>query len=184
MAKGENVLDHETRRMIYNHILAHPGVSYNILKNVFGLTNGTLRYHLDFLERNKKIRLGLEKGKRLYFPHHNGFSVPGHSQDELETYKLTKVQEQLLNTIKYYPGISQKELIKHTGLKRFTVANNLKKLLNLAIIRKTPNGTNVYYELISNEQLRYELLKGLVIQLLKKEIDEKTFLKLKRELEQ
>jgi predicted transcriptional regulator len=187
MSFGESVLEHETRRMIFNHILAHPGVSFNILKKVFSLTDGTLRYHINYLERTEKITFGLEKGKRLYFPHQNAIPIPGGggimNSDNGQPFKLSPAQEKLLNTIKFNPRISQKELIIRTGMKRFTVVNNLKKLLKFEIVKKTPNGKNVYYEYITNEQLKYEMLKGLVIKLLKKEIDEQTFLQLKRQLE-
>jgi hypothetical protein len=68
-------------------------------------------------------------------------------------------------------------------MNRLTLINNLKKLIAIELIRKTPNGNNVYYEYITNEQLRYEILKRLVIKLLKKEITEEKFLKLKKDLE-
>jgi predicted transcriptional regulator len=182
MATGEEALEHETRRMIYNHIISHPGVSYKVLKTVFSLTDGTLRYHLDYLERAEKISFGLEAGKRLYYPFHSEVTVASQLPGTAKPYKLTQLQERILNTIKQHPGITQKELMTSMGLKRFTIVNNVKKLLNLEIIRKTPNGKNVYYEYITNEQFRYELLKGLVIKLLKKEIDENTFINLKRKL--
>lgn len=183
MSYGDEVLQNKTRRMIYDHILAHPGVSYRILKTVFRLTDGTLRYHLNYLERTEKIRFGLETGKRLFFPHYNETAASGFSNKTSKPYNLTTLQERLLTTIKQHPGISQKELITKTGLKRYMIVNNLKTLLNLEIIQKTPNGRNVYYEYITNEQLRFEILRGLVIKLLKKEIDEKTFLELKRKIE-
>ena len=183
MSSGADALEHETRRMIYDHILAYPGVSYKILKKVFGLTDGTLRYHLNFLERAEKIRFSLEAGRRLFFPNYNEVPSSQLHPNSFKPYNITPLQQRILTTIKQYPGISQKELIGKTGLKRYTIVNNLKKLLKLDIVRKTPNGRNVYYEYITNEQLRYEILRGLVIKLLKKEIDEETFLKLKRELE-
>ena len=183
MSVGEDVLDHETRRKIYDHITAYPGVTYRILQKVLGLTDGTLRYHLNYLERAEKIKFSLEAGKRLYYPHMNEILATGQAIGSSQPYQLTQLQQRILTTIKQYPGITQTELIRKTGLRRFTIVNNIKKLLNLEIVRKTPNGKNVFYEYITNEQLKYEILKGLVIKLLKKEIDEETFLKMKRELE-
>jgi hypothetical protein len=51
------------------------------------------------------------------------------------------------------------------------------------IVRKIPNGNKVNYEYIENKQLRFEILKRLLIKLLQKEIDEETFLELKRKLD-
>lgn len=185
MIDGEDALAHDTRKMIYNHITAYPGVSFGILKNVFSLNESTLRYHLNYLERAEKIKLSLEKGKRIYYPIQSSVASPVNpsGSGSEKTYQITLLQQKILDIIKEYPGITQKELTNKIGLKRFKIVNNVKRLLNLNMIRKTPNGKNVYYEYITNDQFRYELLKGLVIKLLKKEIDEETFLKLKRQLE-
>jgi predicted transcriptional regulator len=185
MVRNETVLNNQTRRMIYNHIMAHPGVSFNILKQVFNLNESTLRYHLKYLERNEKISFGLDYGKRLYYPHRdNGHLLqPSDNSNKLETYNLTRVQEQLITTIKRYPGITQKDLITRTGIKRLTVIKNLDKLRLQCMVRRFPNGNRVCYEFIENEQLRYEILKQLVIKLLRKEIDEQRFLELKRKLD-
>ena len=185
MIRNETTLDNQTRRMIYNHIMAHPGVSFIVLKQVFNLNESTLRYHLNYLERNEMISFGVESGKRNYYPHRNN----GHllyTMNENNTVginNLTKVQEQLVSTIRRNPGITQKELTSRTGIKRLTVIKNLDRLMAQCLIRKVPNGNRVCYEYIENEQLRYEILKRLVIKLLRKEIDEQTFLELKRKLD-
>ena len=58
-----------------------------------------------------------------------------------------------------------------------------KKILSLNLIRKYKNGQNVCYEYMTDDELKYEILKRLLIKLIKKEIDEETFLRLKRKLE-
>lgn len=183
MLKKEFVLDHEIRRMIYNHIDAHPGVAFNVLKKVFGLKDGTLRYHLDYLKKSGIIRFGFEKGKRHYYPNRRETLILSIKDDKIYTNKLTFLQEQILEVIKEDPGINQKELVKILGLNRFTVKNNLNRLLDLCIIRRIPDKRNVRYEFISNDQLKFEMLMSLVTKFLKKEIDEKTFLELKKKLE-
>ena len=75
MAHGDVALDNKLRKIIYNHILAYPGESYNRLKNIFELTDGALRYHLGYLEKNRKISSDLAKGTRCYYPHHDGFQT-------------------------------------------------------------------------------------------------------------
>lgn len=179
------VLEHDTRRMIYNHILQNPGVSFNILKKVFKLNDSTLRYHLNYLERNEKIAFSQERGKRYYYPSrgHRAINNNGWDAEPLELYNLSHVQEQIIITIKRYPGINQKELIKRTKLSRLAINRNIKKLIELCIVRKIPYANKVRYEYIENEQLRYEILKRLLIKLIRKEINEEEFLKLKRSLD-
>ena len=185
MVNSEIVLEHDTRRMIYNHINTNPGVSFNILKTIFELNDSTLRYHLNYLERNEKISFGLERGKRYYYPHVDNRVVHNNGEDfdTLKTHNLSEVQEHIIRTIKRNPGINQKELIRRTGNSRLTINRNIKKLMDLCVVRKTPNANKVCYEYIENEQLRYQILKRLLIKLVNKEIDEETFLKLKRSLE-
>lgn len=183
MLKKEYVLDHDVRRMVYNHIEAHPGVSFNVLKKVFGLKDGTLRYHLNYLKKSGKIKFGQEKGKRHYYPNRRETLVLSIKDDRLQANKLNFLQEQILDMIKENPGINQKELVKIVGLNRFTIKHHLNRLLDLNIIRRIPNKRNVCYEFISNNQLKFEMLMSLVTKFLKKEIDEKTFLELKKKLE-
>ncbi|UCH90081.1 MAG: winged helix-turn-helix transcriptional regulator [Thermoplasmata archaeon] len=181
----ESVLDNETRRLIYNHIMANPGVSFNVLKNVFNMNDSTLRYHLNYLEKNDKISFGLEKRKRNYYPHANkAYAVQNQgNSNSPDVLDLTPRQERIVETIKDFPGITQKELINKTGISRNTINKNLNKLMEHCIVRKYPNGNSVSYEYIENEQLRYEILRQLLIKLINKEIDEKTFLELKRKLD-
>ena len=185
MLEIESALTNETRRLIYSHIMANPGVSFIVLKSVFKLNESTLRYHLNYLEKSEKISFSLEKGRRYYYPHHGERHVIQNAEGSnlLTAYELTIVQEKIISAIKRYPRINQKELVKMTGINRITLSNNLKKLMNLCLVRKIPNGNKVQYEYLENKQLRYEILKRLIKKLLNNEIDESTFLKLKKELD-
>lgn len=184
MAKADSVLDNKTRRMIYNHILNYPGVPFNTLKNIFELTDGGLRYHLDYLEKHEKISSGLDKGDRCYYPHYNSINNPNRRSNPSSSglHKLNSNQERLLGTIKRNPGINQKELIHQTRLNRDQVAKNVNKLYSLNLVKKYRNDRNVCYEYMPDDELKFVLMKRLVIKLLRDEIDEETFLKLKRRL--
>ena len=183
MAREDSVLDNKTRKLIFNHIAAYPGVSYSTLKKVLDIPVGTLRYHLNYLVRHVGIKFEVQKGKRLYYVSHEIITDLGLRNGQATDFKLSTTQEKLLKAIKHYPGISQKELIRMTGVKQFTGTNNLRKLLSLNLIRKYKNGQNVCYEYMTDDELKYEILKRLLIKLIKKEIDEETFLRLKRKLE-
>jgi predicted transcriptional regulator len=47
----KDVLDHFIRGQIYGYLVVHPGDNYTTIKQNLDLTNGTLTYHLDVLER-------------------------------------------------------------------------------------------------------------------------------------
>ena len=176
------VFDHETRKMIYNHILTYPGVSFNILKNIFNLMDSTLRYHLEYLEKAERILSNLESGKRCYYPLKNELVISELFENKPRSYKFTSIQKRILKIIKRFPGISQKELIKKTGLSRFTISYNMRKFIDMGLIKKSNNERSVYYEYMTDTLLKHEVLLRLTIKLLNKEIDEKTFFELKAKL--
>jgi len=185
MLESDAALENRIRRLIYNHIISNPGVSFLILRKIFNLNDSTLRYHLNYLEKSEKISIGVDKGKRNYYPFLDSRLVIENIEDSngIEIYELTKVQEQIISTIKTHPRINQKELMIKTGINRLTLSKNIKKLMGICIVRRIPNGNKVQYEYIPNEQLRYEILKRLLKRLLSGEIDEKRFIELKRKLD-
>jgi predicted transcriptional regulator len=183
MGSGEYALENEKRRMIYNHISAYPGVSFNVLKNIFELSDGALRYHLNYLEKNNKINCGVDKGTRCYYPSENVGKVQMKPGEAVEIQRLTPLEERILDSVKYYPGITQKELANRTKLTRFQVSKNIKSLESMNLINKYHSERNVCYEFVPDEELKFKIIKRLVIRLLKNEIDEETFLKLLKALE-
>ena len=177
MSREEDALKHDIRRMLYNHIATYPGVNYKTLKGIFQMADGTLRYHLDYLERAEKIRFSQKKGKRSYFPNPDD---PGRSAVDG---RLNESQQKVLQLVKDYPGITQKELADYTRFKPHIVTASLKKLMDAGVIRKSKEKTGMGYEYITDERLRYEMIQSLLLRFLNHEIDEDTFLKLVRQLE-
>lgn len=183
MENNDPVLQHETRRMIYYHIVAHPGVPFNILKEVFGLADGTLRYHLDYLVRAEKISNSFGEGRRIYYPNHTNHPVGKVVDGQPQVHKFNDAQQRLVGVIRRYPGICQKELTQKTNLNRFAVRYNLTKLMEIGVVRKVAAKNKVCYEYISSGHMQFEVLKTLIVKLLNGEIDEVTFLELKRKIE-
>jgi predicted transcriptional regulator len=176
------VFDHETRKMIFNHILTYPGVPYITLKNIYDLTDGTLRYHLEYLEKAERILSNIENGKRCYYPIHNDVSGARLYAGKTRSYQFTNIQQKILNTIRRTPGITQKELINKTGLSRFTINYNINKFIDLGFVKKMNNGSNVCYEYMTDDLLRHEVMLRLMMKMLNKEISEQEFVVLRRKL--
>ena len=179
---GAEVVENSTRRMIFNHITTHPGVSFGMIRRVFGLAESTLRYHLHYLETSKEIKSSIQGNNRYYYPNQN-FIFDDRSETKIKVHKLNSTQELLMDTIQRYPSITQKNLIIQTGIKRITVASNIKKLLNFGIIRKEPEGRNICYHYISDSEIKERIMKKLTVKLLNNEIEEKTFLALLHKLD-
>ena len=179
---GDIVFDHESRKMIYSHILTYPGVSYITLKNIFNLPDGTLRYHLEYLAKADRILEDVENGKRCYYPLKDEIEVSKLFENRPRSFKFSPFQQKILSIIKRNPGITQKTLIKKTGLSRFTISYNIRKFIDMGIIKKSNNEKYVCYEYMTDELLKYEVLLRLTVKLLNKEIDEKMFFRLKEKL--
>ena len=183
MSSGDKVLDNKTRRMIYNLIVNYPGVPFNKLIDIFELTDSNLRYHLNYLEKNGKISSGIEGGIKLYYPHPSSVKILNKPQDIIELQKLTQEQQNIVSVVKENPGLSQKELIKRTGIKHTTAIRNINTLMSLNLIKNHKFQKNVCYEYVPDVEMKFTIIKGLIIKFLRKEIDEETFLRLKRKLE-
>ncbi len=178
MMSSDSSLDHETRRLVFNYISKHPGVSFGDIRGLFDLTESTLRYHLKYLERARRIRSKTNGGRRSYY----STAVRLRDDDGIEYKALSKAQQRILTVAQKHPGITVGELVKKTNLHKRVVQYNVRKLKEQLLLRKIGDGGTPRYEFITKEGLGDELLKLIVVKFLKDEIDEETYLYLKEQL--
>jgi predicted transcriptional regulator len=184
MSNDEKTLDNKIRRMILNLIINYPGVSYSKLKDIFELTDSNLRYHLNYLEKNGRISQGSDDRIKNYYPHPSNVKTLNIPDGIIESYKLSQEQRRLINIIKENPGIHQKKLIKTSGIKQTTAIRILNSLQDMNLIKNNKIQKNVCYEYVPDVEMRFTLIKGLIIKLLRREIDEDTFLRMKKKMDQ
>lgn len=183
MAKGEDALEHKDRKMIYEYIYAHPGSAFNTIKNFFDMHHSTLMYHLTYLERADKITSENKGGHNYYF-------CKRQSELDLTPFQMSKFktlsdpQKSLLGLIHLKPGINKDELMIKTRMNRRTLSYNLKRLIELKFLWEVNNGSSIGYEFITSEKLSNEMFNGLLKKLLTDEIDEETFYRIKKKLEE
>jgi predicted transcriptional regulator len=182
MYNGDGVLDHKSRKLIYNYISTHPGAPFGVIKKVFDMNTSTLKYHLHYLEKSNKIFSKREGRRRCYYcTQRSELQISPYSG--VDQYNITQVQQRILNIIKTEPGITDDELIIKTRLTRKNLDYNLKRLGELKLIWMVNTDGIVGYELITKEKLREEMLTRLVLRLISDEIDEDTFNRIKKKLE-
>lgn len=177
--KRERGNTNETREDLDHYILENPGISFAHIMKVFGLNRGTLRYHLDYLEGEERVR-SMRKGQQnCYYSNQIGALDPITGGSD-----LTRKQIRLLRAIKNKPGISRKALIELTTQSREEVNYNLRRLKDKKVIWKITDGGDPCYEFITKEQLAAEMMAIILEKFLDDEIDRETFLMLKNKLEQ
>ena len=62
------VLDHPTRRRIYEHLLVRPGSHFRDIVRVLRTGYGTTLHHLNILVAQDVVRTEKEDGRRRYYP--------------------------------------------------------------------------------------------------------------------
>jgi predicted transcriptional regulator len=181
---SKSVMENKTRKMIYNYISAEPGVSFSTIRGVLDIAESTLRYHLQYLERENRIYSKLEGNHRNYYTNDRQRIRYVHFIEEKdESEELTKLQHRLLTLIRQNPGITINELMKITRQNKKVIQNNIKKLREHLMIWKVGFGRNTGYEYLTKKRLQSELFKLLILKFLRNEIDEETYLYLREELE-
>jgi len=170
-----DVLSHSTRKRLYEYILGHPGISYQMIRDVFRLNDGTLRYHLDRLVRANLVLQRKKKNNRCYIPL-EGEKSPGLSE-------FDRNYSRVLDLIKADPGIGRVDLMRRSGMSRKGLTSVLTRLKSNRMIWKVGSGRSGGYEYISEDKLYKEMIRILTERYVRDEIDLDRFLELKEDID-
>jgi len=183
MPDGQDIFNHKMRRIVYNYVSSNPGVSFGTIKRIMDMNKSTLRYHLNFLEKAEKVKCIREGKHNCYYPSEtdtlNHSPIPG-----VDLNTLTKGQRRLLTLTIKEPGITPEELLNSLPENKKKLKYNLNRLVELRLIWKVKIEGEIGYEHITPEDVKEEILKKLIKRLLAKEIDEETFIAIKKRLEE
>jgi len=130
----EDVLDQFVRGQIYGYIKTNPGVHYNQIRRGIDVKNGTLSYHLRVLEKTELIKSRREGVRyRAFYP--TGMKFP-----EVERFRLTELQINILDVINEKSGIDQKKIAMKLDKKPQTINYNIKVLEQAGLIEVKKQG--------------------------------------------
>lgn len=170
--------DHQTRDELLSYIMDRPGVSFSRLMNSLKLNEGTLRYHLNYLEKKELIRSRKEGRRRLYFYSLSESSIEGGNEI------LGRYHKRVLTIIRRSPGIGFKDIMGSLDLAKKEVKSILKTLEREHLVWSVENRNGLGFEVVTREKLIKEMLYDLLERFLKGEIDQTTFLRLREWLEE
>jgi predicted transcriptional regulator len=117
----KDVLDHFIRGQIYGYLVVHPGDNYTTIKNNLDLTNGTLTYHLDVLEREGFVKSQLRGTRRFYYP--KGVKMPDNGTG------FPAIKEDIIRRVEETPGITIGDLAGLIGVSRQLTNYHLRALI-------------------------------------------------------
>jgi DNA-binding transcriptional ArsR family regulator len=139
---GKNILEHDTRREIYERIVALPGVDIRTLTRLTGLNENTLRYHLEKIEAGAKIRVTTTGGICHYFENHGKYSD---DEQILFSRLFTSGSSRILHLVSTHPGLTRGELAGHLGVAGPTVTRSISHLIDDGLILSMREGRYTRY---------------------------------------
>lgn len=168
----------QSRELLIGIINAQPGISFGELEKITGLNDGTLRYHLGYLEKADLISSRKVGRMRLY----HTFDI-SNRKTSIES-RLTLDQKRILNLIKRNPGIGSSEILNNVNLSRKGLVNIIQKLRKVSLVFEVQNGNETGFEYVTRERMVEELQLELVERLLTGKNDQATFMRLKKWIEE
>ena len=177
--EGEVYKEHSTRKLIYEYICENPGATFRIIKSAFNMTDGTLRYHLSYLQRRRKVvqeKKGRENSYFSYIRKRFPFSNPN--------LNLNENQERILELISQHRGISQRTLKRGSGLSRESFEYNMKRLRKQKLIRRVKTRDGFGYEIVTMGKLADEMFLVVVGKYLDGKIEKDEMMALTEQLKE
>ena len=132
-----DTLELETRKKIHHYILKYPGLHFRELMRKLNLPNGTLGYHLQYLEKRGLITTKSEDGYVRYYIINN----IGNDQKKMIHILRQEVPRNIILYLLWQSCASQIELSKSLEKHPTTIEIHLKKLLNRNIVERAPVDT-------------------------------------------
>jgi predicted transcriptional regulator len=112
----DQVLEHQRRRVIYEHVLARPGTHFRQMRDDLGIATGVLMHHLRTLEREGFIQSFAMAGKRLFFP--AGVRPAA-----------KPIRDVIVEEVRKEPGISQAEIARRLNISRMLAHYYVRSLI-------------------------------------------------------
>lgn len=149
----ESGLSLPTRKDIFEHVEANPGIHFNQLKRDLDMETGLLQYHLNELEDHDVLESGEYQGKRRIF-------VSRELDDEeraiLAVLRYETTRRILLYLLEEGPARNS-DIAEAVGVTPATISWHLSNLVDGGIVDSVVDGRTTRYE-VQNEDLTVQLL--------------------------
>jgi len=126
VTKIKSALDNSRRRKILRCIFENPGISLRDLEKLTNMNRSTIRYHLDFLEKeglSYSIRIGKH---RLFFP--------CNSNVELDRIVKSKRKRQIIELLNGNGNLTIRDIAENLGVSYHTAYRHIVDLERVGIV--------------------------------------------------
>lgn len=144
-------LELESRRAIYQHVAANPGVHFRGLLDALDYAQGTVQYHLRWLEEQGLVRVSDDGKYTRYYP--------TETFDEADEAIMNALRREYARRIVAHLAadgpLTTAALSDRLGRSPSTVSWHLSKLDDAGLVTKERQGRSVEYELTDPERVKY-----------------------------
>lgn len=144
-------LELDSRREIYQFVVDTPGIHFRGLFEALSYAQGTLQYHLRWLESRDLLEV-VDDGRYTRY-------YPAGSFDEADRAVMNALRREYARRIVAYLAsagpLSTSELADRLERSPSTVSWHLSKLAESGLVEKERDGRSVYYRLTDPERVTY-----------------------------
>ncbi len=134
---GHRLLEHATRRRVYDAVDARPGISATLAARETGVTYSTAVYHLDRLVR-AGIVVVTGAGTRVRY-YRNGVGMNARAREIATLLENTGIRR-VLDSIEQDPGTYRAAIVSRLGVSAATVNWHLKRLIAMGVVKERADG--------------------------------------------
>ena len=138
----------ETRRRIYEYVVANPGTHLRAIKDELDMPMGQLEYHLHYLEQRDILDAKEDRYYKRFFPH----DMSATDRRVLSAIRQEKPRQIVLLVIQR-PGVDHRSIQEELGLGASSLSFYMKDLIGKDIVRKVREGRRSLYSIVDTERV-------------------------------
>lgn len=149
----EDGLSLPTRKELFEHVKANPGIHFSQLKRELDMETGLLQHHLRELERYGVLESEDHQGKRRVFV---ARELDAEEKAILAVLRYETTRRILLYLLEDGP-VRNSEIAAEVGVTPATISWHLSNLVEKGVVEEVTEGRTTLYE-VTNEELTVQLL--------------------------
>jgi DNA-binding transcriptional ArsR family regulator len=159
-----DLLELKTRKQIYDFIHKYPGIHLREIIRKLDLSEGTIRYHLKYLEKNEVINKKIEDGYSRFYATNSVSSV----NKKILQLMRKQVPRNIMLYLLVSTYASQKNLSDELIKTPSTIKFHLKKLIKMEIIEEATQEKGFVFTTYKNvKKMRYKPQGREIVYMLK-----------------